>query len=131
MESSDEPSRRIIIYMCMFNALLLLVSVILLIGEPIQWESHLQLLTDILVTGGTPSARAGANTASADFQLPVIACNMDLVFMHQACMPRFGHGAFLICLEALYKVDKYEETLLDYVIFYLIMFLVHLTSCPI
>ncbi|UYV61865.1 CECR5 [Cordylochernes scorpioides] len=35
--------------------------------------------------------------------LPVLACNMDLQWMAEACLPRFGHGAFLVCLENLYK----------------------------
>jgi hypothetical protein len=28
---------------------------------------------------------------------------MDLQWMAEAVMPRFGHGAFLLCLENLYK----------------------------
>ena len=28
---------------------------------------------------------------------------MDLQWMAEAVMPRFGHGAFLLCLESLYK----------------------------
>ncbi|KAL1435853.1 hypothetical protein MTO96_010626 [Rhipicephalus appendiculatus] len=35
--------------------------------------------------------------------LPILACNMDLQWMAEACLPRFGHGAFLVCLENLYK----------------------------
>ncbi|KAL3851957.1 hypothetical protein ACJMK2_015647 [Sinanodonta woodiana] len=77
------------------------IEAILLIGEPIVWETHLQLLIDLLLTEGKPSSPP--ESMSKVKQLPVIACNMDLVFMHQACMPRFGHGAFLVCLEALYK----------------------------
>lgn len=73
-----------------------------MIGEPKRWESCLQLLIDILVTNGKPN-KAPPSLASLK-QLPIIACNMDLVFMDKACMPRFGHGAFLVCLEALFKV---------------------------
>ncbi|KAL5014477.1 hypothetical protein ScPMuIL_008747 [Solemya velum] len=77
------------------------VEAILMIGEPTKWESCLQLLIDLLVTEGKPtSAPSSFKTVK---QLPIIACNMDLVFMAEACMPRFGHGAFLVCLEALYK----------------------------
>jgi len=39
--------------------------------------------------------------------IPIIACNRDLVFKAAADLPRFGHGAFLTCLEALYKVKKF------------------------
>ncbi|XP_069141469.1 haloacid dehalogenase-like hydrolase domain-containing 5 isoform X2 [Argopecten irradians] len=77
------------------------VEAILMIGEPKQWESSLQLLIDLLLTEGKPTA---APSSVKDVrQLPIIACNMDLVFMAEACMPRFGHGAFLVCLEALYR----------------------------
>ncbi|XP_060079150.1 haloacid dehalogenase-like hydrolase domain-containing 5 isoform X1 [Ylistrum balloti] len=77
------------------------VEAILMIGEPQRWESSLQLLVDLLLTEGKPTS---APSSIKDVrQLPVIACNMDLVFMAEACMPRFGHGAFLVCLEALYK----------------------------
>ena len=80
-------------------------SAVLLIGEPTKWESHLQLLVDLLLTEGVPKSGHAPKSVKEVKQLPVIACNMDLVFMHQACMPRFGHGAFLVCLEALYKVS--------------------------
>ncbi|XP_070192263.1 haloacid dehalogenase-like hydrolase domain-containing 5 isoform X1 [Littorina saxatilis] len=77
------------------------VEAILLIGEPTHWESNLQLLLDLLLTQGKPTeAPTDVHTVP---QIPVIACNMDLVFMAEACMPRFGHGAFLLCLEALFK----------------------------
>ncbi|XP_076469277.1 haloacid dehalogenase-like hydrolase domain-containing 5 isoform X2 [Babylonia areolata] len=77
------------------------VEVVLLIGEPTHWESNLQLLLDLLVTEGKPTqAPPDVHTVP---QIHFIACSMDLVFMAEACMPRFGHGAFLLCLEALYK----------------------------
>ena len=41
--------------------------------------------------------------------LPVLACNMDLMWMADAPLPRFAHGCFLHCLESLYhKVSGYE-----------------------
>jgi len=79
------------------------IEAVLLIGEPTKWESHLQLLIDLLLTNGCPRSSRVPKSVVNVKQLPVIACNMDLVFMHQACMPRFGHGAFLVCLEALFK----------------------------
>ncbi len=38
-----------------------------------------------------------------DSNLPVLACNTDMVWMAEAAMPRFGHGAFLHCLEQIYE----------------------------
>lgn len=93
------------IYSCGSNwSFSYLFTAVLLIGEPTHWESHLQLLVDLLLTEGVPNTSHAPKSVANVTQLPVIACNMDLVFMHQACMPRFGHGAFLVCLEALYKV---------------------------
>jgi HAD superfamily hydrolase (TIGR01456 family) len=77
------------------------IDVVLLIGEPCRWETDLQLLIDLLLTEGKPT-HAPKDPHNVP-QIPLIACNMDLVFMAEACMPRFGHGAFLLCLEALYK----------------------------
>ncbi|XP_050412526.1 haloacid dehalogenase-like hydrolase domain-containing 5 isoform X2 [Patella vulgata] len=62
------------------------VEAVLMIGEPQRWESNLQILIDLLLTEGKPT------TAPSDVhkvpQLPIIACNMDLQFMAEACMPR-------------------------------------------
>jgi len=83
------------------------VEAVILFGEPKRWESALQLLVDVLRTGGRPNM--ATTLVGLDKQLPVVACNMDLQFMHQAKTPRYGHGAFLICLEALFKkITNYD-----------------------
>jgi len=57
------------------------------------------------MTDGLP---ADAPSTVTHPHLPVLACNMDLHWMAEAVMPRFGHGAFLLCLENLYaKVNKH------------------------
>jgi HAD superfamily hydrolase (TIGR01456 family) len=76
------------------------IEAIMLLGEPKRWESSLQLIIDLLRTDGKPDQPP---EAMPEEHLPVIACNMDLQFMDRACMPRYGHGAYLLCLEALYK----------------------------
>ncbi|KAF7236851.1 Haloacid dehalogenase-like hydrolase domain-containing 5 [Varanus komodoensis] len=73
---------------------------ILLLGEPIRWETSLQLITDVLLSNGNP----GTELATVPYpHLPILACNMDLLWMAEAKMPRFGHGTFLVCLENIYK----------------------------
>lgn len=62
------------------------VEAVLLIGEPTHWESNLQLLLDLLLTQGKPTEPP--TDVHKVPQIPVIACNMDLVFMAEACMPR-------------------------------------------
>ncbi|XP_034637116.1 haloacid dehalogenase-like hydrolase domain-containing 5 [Trachemys scripta elegans] len=73
---------------------------VILFGEPVQWETSLQLIIDVLLSNGNP----GVELAAVPYpHIPVLACNMDLLWMAEAKMPRFGHGTFLVCLENIYK----------------------------
>lgn len=82
------------------------IEVIVLLGEPKRWESSLQLLVDILTSDGKPN---DPPDIISEKHIPIIACNMDLLFQERAAIPRYGHGAFLVCLEALYrKVSGYD-----------------------
>lgn len=82
------------------------IEAILLLGEPVNWECSLQLLLDVLMTNGDPRQKF---KFVPNPHLPIIACNKDLTFKGAAALPRFGHGAFLECLESLYKkVTKNE-----------------------
>ncbi|KAM7127947.1 haloacid dehalogenase-like hydrolase domain-containing 5 isoform 1-T1 [Ciconia maguari] len=73
---------------------------VILFGEPVRWETSLQLIIDVLLSNGNP----GAELQGIPYpHLPVLACNMDLLWMAEAKMPRFGHGTFLLCLENIYK----------------------------
>lgn len=78
------------------------IEAIVLLGEPINWECSLQLLLDILMTNGDPRTKFKFMPSP---HLPIIACNKDLTFKGAAVLPRFGHGAFLECLETLYMVN--------------------------
>uniref|UniRef100_A0A8C7XHC4 Haloacid dehalogenase-like hydrolase domain-containing 5 n=1 Tax=Oryzias sinensis TaxID=183150 RepID=A0A8C7XHC4_9TELE len=73
---------------------------IILFGEPVRWETNLQLLVDVLLTEGSPGS---AHDPQPPTQLPILACNTDLLWMAEAPSPRFGHGMFLLCLEAVYR----------------------------
>ncbi|XP_061577416.1 haloacid dehalogenase-like hydrolase domain-containing 5 [Cololabis saira] len=76
------------------------IDAVILFGEPIRWETNLQLIVDVLLTNGNP----GNSWNSIQYpHIPVLACNMDLLWMAEAKNPRFGHGMFLVCLESLYK----------------------------
>lgn len=79
------------------------ILAIVLLGEPVQWERSLQVITDLLLTDGNPNV-IPSEVKNGREHIPLIACNRDLVFKAAADLPRFGHGAFLTCLEALYKV---------------------------
>ncbi|CAF4235577.1 unnamed protein product [Rotaria sordida] len=73
-----------------------------LLGEPIQWERSLQVIIDLFLTDGN-SAIVPSDSNTDHEHIPIIACNRDLVFKAAANLPRFGHVAFLTCLETLYK----------------------------
>ncbi|TSW08315.1 Haloacid dehalogenase-like hydrolase domain-containing 5 [Bagarius yarrelli] len=73
---------------------------VILFGEPIRWETNLQLIIDVLLTGGNLS---NIYKSSHSSHLPLLACNMDLMWMAEAPAPRFGHGTFMVCLENIYK----------------------------
>ena len=85
---------------CAFESYFPRIEAIVLFGEPIRWETSLQLLIDVLCCNGLPNREPEVMPHP---HLPILACNMDLQWMAEAPMPRFGHGAFLICLENLYK----------------------------
>lgn len=76
------------------------VEAVVLFGEPIRWETHLQLIVDILLTNGNLSS---VHQPQKVPHLPLLACNMDLMWMAETHSPRFGHGTFLVCLENIYK----------------------------
>ncbi|XP_063072619.1 haloacid dehalogenase-like hydrolase domain-containing 5 [Engraulis encrasicolus] len=76
------------------------VEAVILFGEPIRWETNLQLIVDVLLTNGSLGSSYINSTAN---HLPLLACNMDLMWMAEAPSPRFGHGTFLVCLEHIYK----------------------------
>ncbi|XP_036387439.1 haloacid dehalogenase-like hydrolase domain-containing 5 [Megalops cyprinoides] len=82
------------------------IEAVILFGEPIRWETNLQLIIDTLLTSGNLS------TAHQNLKfphLPLLACNMDLMWMAEAHSPRFGHGTFLVCLENIYKKITGED----------------------
>uniref|UniRef100_UPI00398F1DE2 haloacid dehalogenase-like hydrolase domain-containing 5 isoform X2 n=1 Tax=Pristiophorus japonicus TaxID=55135 RepID=UPI00398F1DE2 len=76
------------------------IEAVILFGEPVRWETNLQLIIDVLLTNGRPGQCV---RTVPDPHLPVLACNMDLMWMAEAKMARFGHGTFLVCLENIYK----------------------------
>ncbi|XP_069484754.1 haloacid dehalogenase-like hydrolase domain-containing 5 isoform X2 [Ambystoma mexicanum] len=82
------------------------IEAVILFGEPIRWETSLQLITDVLLGSGNP----GTWRSPIPYpHIPVLACNMDLMWMAEAKMPRFGHGTFLVCLENIYKKVTGQE----------------------
>lgn len=63
----------------------ILLTVVVLFGEPIRWETNLQLIIDILLTNGNLSS---VHQTQKMPHLPLLACNMDLMWMAEAQSPR-------------------------------------------
>ncbi|XP_068190018.1 haloacid dehalogenase-like hydrolase domain-containing 5 [Antennarius striatus] len=81
------------------------IEAVILFGEPIRWETNLQLIIDVLLTNGDLNSPHSSQTP----HLPLLACNMDLMWMAEAQSPRFGHGTFLVCLENIYQKITGQE----------------------
>ncbi|KAI3389798.1 hypothetical protein SNEBB_001944 [Seison nebaliae] len=96
---------------CAFEEFFQPIEAVVLFGEPVRWESHLQLILDTILSHGMPDLHRTNKLQPIEKRrkitdlphLPVLACNMDLLWMAEAPLPRFGHGTFLLCLEELYK----------------------------
>merc|ERR1711981_47694 len=87
------------------------IEQIVLFGEPRQWDRNLQLIIDCILTDGG-HWRDGTSQqyyekhgvlGESDTHLPILATNMDLQWQAEAPGPRFGHGTFMACLEAVYR----------------------------
>lgn len=60
-------------------------TAVILFGEPIRWETNLQLIIDVLLTNGNLSS---VHKTQKMPHLPLLACNMDLMWMAEAHSPR-------------------------------------------
>ncbi|NXN04055.1 HDHD5 hydrolase, partial [Sylvia borin] len=61
------------------------LSTVVLFGEPVRWETSLQLIIDVLLTSGYP----GNPYEQENYpHIPVLACNMDLMWVAEAQSPR-------------------------------------------
>ncbi|XP_005098998.3 haloacid dehalogenase-like hydrolase domain-containing 5 [Aplysia californica] len=70
---------------CAFEEYFPRIDAVILFGEPVRWEMPLQIITDVLLTNGKPCN----DLLEIPYpHLPVLACNMDLLWMSEASMPR-------------------------------------------
>jgi len=63
------------------------IDAVVLFGEPTKWETSLQLLIDVLLTNGKLTDSV-CEFANGEPHLPILACNMDLLWMSESHMPR-------------------------------------------
>ncbi|UMM27775.1 hypothetical protein L5515_010922 [Caenorhabditis briggsae] len=83
------------------------VEAIVMLGEPLKWESSLQLLLDCVLTHGRMDTMVFPLIAGGrrPDQIPLVACNVDLVWMADVAsqLPRIGHGVFIHTLDSIYE----------------------------
>ncbi|XP_049953449.1 haloacid dehalogenase-like hydrolase domain-containing 5 isoform X2 [Schistocerca serialis cubense] len=60
------------------------IDAIVLLGEPVRWETSLQLIVDGLLSKGYAEMPPSAVQYP---HIPILACNMDLLWMAEASMP--------------------------------------------
>ncbi|CAG5119805.1 unnamed protein product, partial [Candidula unifasciata] len=85
---------------CAFEEYFPRIEAVILFGEPVRWETPLQLIIDVLLTNGHPAD----DLVDIPYpHIPVLACNMDLLWMSEHKLPRLGHGCFMSALEGLYQ----------------------------
>ncbi|XP_059150490.1 haloacid dehalogenase-like hydrolase domain-containing 5 [Physella acuta] len=85
---------------CAFEQYFPRLEAVILFGEPVRWETPLQLIIDVLLTNGKPCD----DVPDIPYpHIPVLACNMDLLWMSEYKVPRLGHGCFMNALEGLYQ----------------------------
>ena len=61
-------------------------AAVVMLGEPVRWETNFQLIIDLLLTNGEPTSRPSFPPTE---HLPVIAANTDLLWMAEAALPRY------------------------------------------
>jgi HAD superfamily hydrolase (TIGR01456 family) len=77
------------------------VRAIFLVETPADWHDDLQILVDVLRSDGVPG-RAVPPASPTPQPVAFYCCNFDFLFAAEHPVPRFGPGAFLEALKALY-----------------------------
>lgn len=77
------------------------IEAILIFHDPNDWFMDLQILSDVLA-GGTPLG-AGVGEAACKQVVDVFVSNMDFLWRSSYPVSRYGQGAFVECLSALWR----------------------------
>ena len=85
------------------------IEAILVIQAPSEWGEAMQIICDIVRGEGRVSLD-GKPLSTVDVestakpQIPIFIANPDVVYAGQYHTPRFTVGAFVMCLQMMYKV---------------------------
>ena len=89
------------------------IDAIVIMCEPVAWESCLQFALDVILGEGNPGIKTSSYPKVGYKQIPIYPVSCDLTWSGKAATGRFGNGAFLNCLEGLYEKFTGGDTL-DY-----------------
>jgi len=89
------------------------IDAIVIMCEPVAWESCLQFALDVILGEGNPGVKTSSYPKVGYKQIPIYPVSCDLTWSGKAATGRFGNGAFLNCLEGLYEKFTGGDTL-DY-----------------
>lgn len=74
------------------------IAAVMVMHDSRNWGRDIQLLCDILGSDGSPQ-----RTPSTKQVVSMYASNPDFIYPNEYRLPRFGQGAFLTALEAVYE----------------------------
>jgi len=77
------------------------IHAIFILKTPIDWEENLQIISEMVYTGGDLSSIP--KEAQIPQKVPIYAANPDVIYQSSFPIPRYTVGAFLLCLKTLYK----------------------------
>jgi HAD superfamily hydrolase (TIGR01456 family) len=77
------------------------IKAILQLHEPVEWGEALQVLTDVLRSGGELNATGYVPDVRSP--PPLHIANPDVTYAAHYSVPRFTSGAFILCLNTLYR----------------------------
>ena len=84
-----------------------LFNAVFVVGEPIDWHSELQLITDTLLTDPVTGERTNSQS------VPLYWFNDDILFAGDHPHPRLAGGAFYECINAVFKAITGTDTDLE------------------
>eukprot|EP01135_Chromosphaera_perkinsii_P006852 Nk52_evm7s621 gene=Nk52_evmTU7s621 len=74
------------------------IEAIFTLSDPVQWEGCLQVAIDLLRSNGVPGM-----PYEKEQVVPYFSSNADFLWMAEHNEPRFGQGAFTMCLNTLFE----------------------------
>lgn len=78
------------------------IDAVLLFFDPVDWAVELQVLADVLA-GGTPLGSGSGDGGGGRQAVEVYVSNPDFLWQAGYSAPRYGMGAFVHCLDALWQ----------------------------